>query len=53
MFDCLDEGQKNQKILEAAGYKFDKNSNVTVIDKNKKLDGDMLTAGLRSMKNSA
>ena len=53
MFDGLDEGQKKQKILEAAGYKFDKNGNVTGIDKNKKLDGDMLTAGLRSMKNSA
>ena len=59
-FEGLDEGAKKQKILEAAGFQFDKNGNMlkgedgkALIDKNKKLDGDMLTAGLRSMKNSA
>lgn len=59
-FEGLDEGAKKQKILEAAGFQFDKNGQMlkgkdgkALIDPNKKLDGDMLTAGLRSMKNSA
>ena len=59
-FEGLDEGAKRKKILEAAGYKLDKDGKImkgtdgkAIIDPNKKLDGDMLTAGLRSMKNSA